>query len=63
MCRFLELCEQIEKEAEKRQCKKLQLDKTLPPHEVLENTYAATSVPNSKHARNHENDKLGQSDL
>ena len=31
---FSKLCEQIEKEAEKRQCKKLQLDKTLPPYEV-----------------------------
>ena len=60
---FSELCEQIEKEAKKRRCKKLQLDKTLPPYEVLENTYAATSVPNSKHARNRENDKPGQPDL
>ena len=34
----------------------------LPPYEVLENTYAATSVPNSKFARNHENDKPGQPD-
>ena len=60
---FSELCGQIEKEAKKRQCKKLQLDKTLPPYEVLENTYVATSVPNSKHARNHENNKPGQPDL
>ena len=30
---FSELCGQIEKEAKKRQCKKLQLDKTLPPYE------------------------------
>ena len=60
---FSELCGQIEKEAKKRQCKKLQLDKTLPPYEVLENTYVATSVPNSKHARNQENNKPGQPDL
>ena len=60
---FSELCGQIEKEAKKRQCKKLQLDKTLPPYEVLENTYVATSVPNSKIARNQENNKPGQPDL
>ena len=60
---FSELCGQIEKEAKKRQCKKLQLDKTLPPYEVLENTYEATSVPKSKHVRNHENNKPGQPDL
>ena len=60
---FSELCEQIEKEAKKRQCKKLQLDKTLPPYEVLENTYTATSVPNIKHTRNNECNKPGQPDL
>ena len=56
---FSELCGQIEKEAKKQQCKKLELDKTLPPYEVLENTYVATSVPNSKHVRNRENNKSG----
>ena len=51
------------RKAKKRQCKKLQFDKTLPPYEVLENTYVATSVPNSKHAKNQENNKPGQPDL
>ena len=60
---FSELCEQIEKEAKTRQCKKFQLDKTLPPYEVLENTYTATSVPNIKHTRNNEGDKPGQPGL
>ena len=32
---FSELCEQIEKEAKKRKCKKFQLDTTLPSYEVL----------------------------
>ena len=60
---FSELCGQIEEKAKKRQCKKLQLDKILPPCEVLENTYVAGSVQNSKHVRNHMNNKSGQSDL
>ena len=60
---FSELCEQIEKEAKKRRCKKFQLDKTLPPYEVLHNTCAATSVPNIKHAKKNEFDKPGQPGL
>ena len=60
---FSELCEQIEKEAKKRRCKKFQLDKTLPPYEVLHNTCTATSVPNIKHTKNNEFDKPGQPGL
>ena len=37
---FSKLCEQIVKEAKKRRCKKLQLDKTLSPYEVLQNASA-----------------------
>ena len=41
---FSEFCEQIEKEFKKRgRCKKLQLDKTLPPYEALQNASATTS--------------------
>ena len=39
---FSELCEQIEKEAKKRRCKKFQLDKTLPSYETLHDAGAAT---------------------
>ena len=50
---FSELCEQIEKESKKRgRCKKLQLDKTLPPYEVLQNTSAITSEPNIRYTKN-----------
>ena len=50
---FSELWEQIEKEANKRgRDKKLQLDKTLPPGEVLQNTSAATPELNTKHTKN-----------
>ena len=46
---FSELCQQIEKESQKKgRCKKLQLDKTLPPYEVLQNTSATTSESNMK---------------
>ena len=46
---FSELCEQIENESKKKGlCKKLQLDKTLPPYEVLQKTSATTSEPNIK---------------
>ena len=46
---FSELCEQIENESKKRgRCKKLQIDKTLPPYEALQNTSATTSEPNIK---------------
>ena len=46
---FSELCEQIEKESRKKgRCKKLQLDKTLPPYEVLQNTGATIAEPNTK---------------
>ena len=45
---FSELCEQIERESQKKgRCKKLQLDKTLPPYEVLQNTGATTAGPNT----------------
>ena len=57
---FSELCEQIEKEAKKRKCKKFQLDKTLPSYEVLHNTSAMTPVPNTKQIKNNEFGKLGQ---
>ena len=45
---FSELCEQIEKESKKKgRCKKLQLDKTLPPYEVLQNVDTTTFEPNT----------------
>ena len=60
---FSKLCEQIEKEAKKRRFNKLQLDKTLPPYEVLNNTSAATSVLNIKHTSNNGFGKPGQPGL
>ena len=49
---FSDLCGQIEKESQKRgRGKKLQLDKTLPPYEVLENTSANTSEPNNTYTK------------
>ena len=60
---FSELCEQIEKEAKKRKCKKFQLDTTLPSYEVLHNTSAITPVPNTKQIKNNEFGKPGQPDL
>ena len=46
---FSELCEQIEKESKKKgRCKKLHLDKTLPPYEVLQNVETTTLEPNTK---------------
>ena len=45
---FSELCQQIENEAKKRSMKKLQLDKTLPPYEVLHDTGVTTSAPKIK---------------
>ena len=60
---FSKLCELIEKEAKKRRCKKVQLDKTLPPYEVLQNTSAATSELNIKYTKNNGSGKPGQPDL
>ena len=60
---FSELCEQIEKEAKKRKCKKFQLDTTLPSYEVLHNTSAITPVPNTEQIKNNEFGKPGQPDL
>ena len=60
---FSKLCEQIEKEAKKRRCKKLQLDKTLPPYEVLPNTNADNSVLNIRHTKNNGLGKSGQPGL
>ena len=46
---FSVLCEQIEKESKKKgRCKKLHLDKTLPPYEVLQNVGTTTAEPNTK---------------
>ena len=46
---FSELCEQIEKESKKiGRCKKLHLDKTLPPYKVLQNVGTTTVEPNTK---------------
>ena len=60
---FSKLCEQIEKEAKKRRCKKLQLDKTLPPYEVLQNTSAATSELKNKFTKSNGSGKPGQPGL
>ena len=46
---FSELCEQIEKESKKKgRCKKLHLDKTPPPYEVLQKVGTTTVEPNTK---------------
>ena len=46
---FSELCEQIEKESRKKgRGKKVHLDKTLPPYEVLQNVGTTTAEPNTK---------------
>ena len=60
---FSKLCEQIEKEATKRQCKKLQLDKTLPPYEVLHDTCEAASQVKNKDIKNNGSVKPGQPGL
>ena len=60
---FSKLCEQIEKEATKRQCKKLQLDKTLPPYEVLQDTCKAASEVKNKDIKNNGSVKPGQPGL
>ena len=60
---FSNLCEQIEKEATQRQCKKLQLDKTLPPYEVLQDTCKAASEVKNKDIKNNGSVKPGQPGL
>ena len=57
---FAELCEQIEKEAKKRRYSKLQLDKTLPSYEALNDASAIAPVPNIKHTSNNVFGKTGQ---
>lgn len=49
---FSTLCEQIEKEAKsKGRFKNLQLDKTLPPYEVLSSIDKTTAEPNTRYAK------------
>ena len=55
---FSTLCEQIEREAKtKGRSKKVQLDKTLPPYEVLSNVDRATVATNTSHVKTSEGEK------
>ena len=56
---FSTLCEQIEREAKtKGRSKKVQLDKTLPPYEVLSNVDRATVATNTSHVKTSEGGEI-----
>ena len=57
---FAELCDQIEKEAKKRRYSKLQLDKTLPSYESLNDSSAVAPVLGTKRTSNGGPGKTGQ---
>ena len=57
---FAELCDQIEKEAKKRRDSKLQLDKTLPSYESLNDSSAVAPVLGTKRTSNGGPGKTGQ---
>ena len=57
---FAELCDQIEKEAKKRRYSKLQLDKTLPSYESLNDSSAVAPVLGTERTSNGGPGKTGQ---